>query len=151
MPSATPPSPTARTQRLLHASPAQVFAAIRDPQCLARWWGPAGFSNQFQAFDFREGGRWEFVMRGPDGTEYPNACEFRVIAPDRQVVIDHVVAPRFTLTLTLTAQGPQATQTLLDWQQTFENAEMAERLRPIVEPANEQNLDRLEAVLLPAP
>ncbi len=140
-------SPTAHTQRLLNAAPAAVFDAIRDPQRLARWWGPAGFSNRFESFDFRVGGRWVFVMRGPDGTEYPNTCEFEAIETDRQVVIAHVVAPLFTLTLTLDAQGPQGTQTLIDWKQTFESAEMAQRLRAIVEPANEQNLDRLEAVL----
>ena len=46
--------------------------------------------------------------------------------------------------MTLTDLGDK---TGLAWVQEFENAEVAERMRPICEPANEQNLDRLEAIL----
>jgi uncharacterized protein YndB with AHSA1/START domain len=52
--------------------PQAVFAAIRDPDRLARWWGPNGFRNQFKVFEFRTGGRWVFDMIGPDGTRYAN-------------------------------------------------------------------------------
>lgn len=58
------------TRRLLAASTAAVFAAIQDPQRLARWWGPDGFTNQIDIFEFRPGGRWVFTMVGPDGTAY---------------------------------------------------------------------------------
>jgi hypothetical protein len=48
------------------------------------------------------------------------------------------------LTVTLTARGEH---THLAWNQEFESPEVAEQLRPICEPANEQNLDRLQALL----
>jgi len=138
------PDAALRTGRLLSASPRQVFAAFEQADQLDRWWGPSGFTNSFERFEFRPGGRWVFVMHGPDGADYPNECVFRVVEPDTRIVIEHVVAPWFTLTVTLTARGEQ---TLLGWVQAFESPEAASTLRPVCEPANEQNLDRLQALL----
>jgi uncharacterized protein YndB with AHSA1/START domain len=132
------------TSRQLAAAPATVFAAIKDAECLARWWGPSGFSNRFEVFEFKAGGKWVFSMIGPDGTVYPNESQFTHIEPDRQVVIQHVCPPHFQLTITL---EPSATGTLLRWDQAFADASVAQAVKHIVEPANEQNLDRLSAEL----
>jgi hypothetical protein len=59
-------------------------------------------------------------------------------------VIEHASPPRFTLTAALSARGDA---THMAWAQAFETAELAERLRPVCEPANEQDLDRLQALL----
>lgn len=136
---------TFATERLIAATPAAIFAAIQDPTRLARWWGPDGFSNQFEIFEFREGGSWIFTMHGPDGTVYPNQSQFRRIVPDQQVVIRHLSQPHFQLTITL---QPHAQGTLLQWQQVFDDDNVAKAVRHIVEPANEQNLDRLTAEVL---
>lgn len=135
---------TFRTSRTFHASPKDVFAALQDPQRLARWWGPSGFTNVFDVFDFRPGGAWVFTMIGPDGTRYANESVFKAIEPYQRVVIEHVCPPRFALTITLT---PIDSGTRLVWEQAFEDAALAESVRHIVEPANEQNLDRLSAEL----
>lgn len=139
------PAATLATQRVLHARPAQVFAAFQQPELLAQWWGPAGFTNTFEQFDFVPGGRWVFVMHGPDGKNHHNENIFRAIEPGALVVIEHVLAPLFTLTVRLAPHGSHDTH--LTWEQAFESAEMADKLRDFVTPANEQNLDRLEAVL----
>jgi uncharacterized protein YndB with AHSA1/START domain len=131
---------TFSTTRQLATTPAAVFAAIQDAERIAQWWGPSGFSNRFKTFDFRVGGKWIFDMIGPDGTTYPNESVFSDITPDKQVVIDHVCQPHFQLTITL---EPSETGTLLRWDQTFADASVAQAVRHIVEPANEQNLDRL--------
>ncbi|WP_394787539.1 SRPBCC family protein [Rhodoferax sp.] len=131
-----------QTARELPASPAAVFAAIRHPERLARWWGPAGFSNTFEQFEFHPGGQWKFTMHGPNGTNYANASEFTEIVPDVKVVIRHQSEPHFTLSITL---SPSATGTLVEWVQAFDSPEVAAAVRHIVEPANEQNLDRLTA------
>ena len=47
-----------------------VFQAFSDPDHLAHWWGPRGFTNTFHAFDLRPGGVWTFVMHGPDGVRF---------------------------------------------------------------------------------
>ncbi len=138
------PNAALSTERLFSAIPRQIFAAFERPELLAQWWGPDGFTNTFEQFEFNLGGRWVFVMHGPDGSNYPNECVFREIQSDARIVIEHVVAPWFTLTVTLTARGDQ---TLLAWVQEFESPEVADKVRAICEPANEQNLDRLEALL----
>lgn len=131
---------TFRHSREIPASPKAVFAAISDPARLARWWGPDGFSNSFQTFEFRPGGRWLFTMHGPDGTDYPNQSEFLEIVPDSMLRIRHVNQPHFELCISL---EPSATGTLVSWVGVFENREFAESRRQFLEGANEQNLDRL--------
>ena len=56
--------------RVLDAPRELVFRAFSDPDLLARWWGPEGFTNTFHEFDLRPDGAWRFVMHGPDGTDY---------------------------------------------------------------------------------
>lgn len=133
---------TFHTSREIAATPDEVFAAISDPRRLARWWGPAGFTNTFNLCEFKSGGRWSFVMHGLDGTNFPNENRFVEIESARKVVVEHVSEPKFQLTIGLAAS---AVGTLVTWAQTFENPEVARRVEAIVVPANEQNLDRLTA------
>jgi uncharacterized protein YndB with AHSA1/START domain len=133
------------TSREIPATPDAIYAAISTPDRLARWWGPAGFTNTFSVCEFRVGGRWSFVMHGPDGANYPNENCFTEIEAPRKVVIQHRSEPKFFLTLGLAAS---AGGTVVTWTQVVENSEFAERVRPIVVPANEQNLDRLTAEVL---
>lgn len=136
---------TFTTSREIPATVEQVFAAIGDPARLARWWGPAGFTNTFSVFEFKPGGRWSFVMHGPNGANYPNDSVFAEITAPTKVVIQHVSEPKFRLTIGLTAS---ATSTVVAWVQAFESAEVARHVESIVVPANEQNLDRLSAEVL---
>ena len=129
-----------RTSRHFDATPEAVFAAFRDPGRLARWWGPDGFTNSFESFEFKTGGSWKFVMHGPDGANYPNLSEFAEIVPNALVRIKHISQPHFVLSVSLSASG---TGTLVTWEQDFADPAVAENIRHIVEPANEQNLDRL--------
>lgn len=133
-----------QTSRTLPYPPARVFAAFANAPLLAQWWGPAGFSNTFSRFDFCEGGKWQFVMHGPDGTDYPNQSVFRAIEPDRKIVLEHTCAPFFTLSIELC---PVESGTRLVWEQRFDDLATAQAVADIVRPANEQNLDRLHAVL----
>ena len=131
------------TTRLLPHPRERVFRAIAERDRMARWWGPAGFRNTIDIFDFREGGEWKFTMHGPDGKDYPNHSRFEKIVP-LEVVILHVNAPHFRLFMTLTEE---AGGTRMHWRQVFEDARVREQLAPICVPANEQNLDRLDAEL----
>jgi uncharacterized protein YndB with AHSA1/START domain len=54
--------------------PPNLFSAAA-----AQWWGPEGFANTFAQFEFKPGGRWVFVMHGPNGANYPNESVFREI------------------------------------------------------------------------
>ena len=136
---------TFNTSREIPVSVEQVFAAISDPERLARWWGPAGFTNTFQVCEFKTGGRWSFIMHGPDGKNYPNENVFAEIETPTKVVVQHISDPKFRLTISL---APSAAGTLLSWSQAFENPAVASAVEHIVVPSNEQNLDRLTAEVL---
>lgn len=130
--------------RIVPAPRDSILEAIRDPEQLRRWWGPNGFTNTFQKFDFRPGGEWVYTMHGPDGTDYHNESRFVEINPDR-VVLEHLrPMHRFLLTITLDDRGEQ---TRVHWRMRFDSAEECTKVRPWVEPANEQNLDRLTNLL----
>ena len=90
---------------LIPAAPSAVYAAFTAPERLARWWGPEGFRNTFTLCDFRPGGAWRFTMHGPDGKDYPNESQFVEVVPNARVVIRHVNAPHFVLTVELRAEG----------------------------------------------
>ncbi len=132
------------TTRRIPASRARVWTAFTDPEMLATWWGPDGFTNTFQVCELRTGGAWRFTMHGPDGKAYANECHFVELLAQERWVIDHTCPPRFRLTATLSDRGGQ---TEVHWSQTFATAEDCAKLRAICVPANEQNLQRLAAAV----
>lgn len=129
-------------QRLIAASPSAVFAAMRDPARVARWWGPAGFTNTMHRFEFEPGGKWLLTMHAPDGKQYPNESRFTRIEADRLVEIEHLSGHHFFLTLELV---PADGGTEVRWRQTFDTAAHYAEIAEFVASANEQNLDRLAA------
>jgi len=136
---------TFSTSREIPAAPEQVFAAFSDAERLARWWGPAGFTNTFKVFEFRNGGNWLFTMHGPESGHYQNESIFEEIENPGRIVIQHLSEPKYRLEITLT---PSAVGTVVSWEQTFNNADVARRVEHIVVPANEQNLDKLSNEVL---
>jgi uncharacterized protein YndB with AHSA1/START domain len=74
--------------RILKAPRALVFRLWTEPQHVARWWGPRGFTNPVCELDVRPGGQIRIDMKGPDGTVYPMTGEYReVTAPSRLVFL----------------------------------------------------------------
>jgi len=131
---------TFRHSREIAARPEAVFEAFRNPERLARWWGPDGFTNTFHTFEFRNGGSWQFTMHGADGTDYPNQSEFLEIVSNARLRIKHLNLPHFELAISL---EPSAAGTLVSWVGVFEDREFADKARQFLESANEQNLNRL--------
>ncbi|MDO8777510.1 MAG: SRPBCC family protein [Burkholderiaceae bacterium] len=129
-------------RRTLAATPSEVFAAMSDPHRVARWWGPAGFTNTIHAFEFKPGGRWLLTMHGPDGKDYPNESRFIRVVADHMVEIEHLNGHHFFLTIEL---EPTDGGTEVKWVQTFDTAEHYQRIAEFVASANEQNLERLAA------
>jgi uncharacterized protein YndB with AHSA1/START domain len=132
------------TARVVNARRELVFRAFSDPDHLARWWGPKGFTNTFHEFDLRPGGTWRFVMHGPDGASYQNKSMFVEVVKPERIVLQHVSGPQFRLTIALTEQ---AGKTKITWRMLFESAAECDRVKKFAVEANEQNLDRLEAEL----
>src|SRR5262249_42889388 len=86
-----------------------VFVAFTDPRHLRHWWGSHGFTTTTRSFEFRPGGVWDFLMHGPDGTDYPNRIEWREIVPPERFVYLHGESDHdpqaFVSTVTLVERG----------------------------------------------
>ena len=59
-------------ERLFHAPRELVFRVFTEPNHVAQWWGPTGFTITTHEMDVRVGGVWRFTMHGPAGVDYPN-------------------------------------------------------------------------------
>lgn len=132
------------TYRTLPYSTQAIYDAFASAAVLASWWGPDGFTNSFEIFDFKVGGNWVFTMHGPDGNTYPNKSIFTALVPAERIVIRHDCPPFFTLTVQLSSV---AAGTDLTWEQAFDDVETAQAVKARVGTANEQNLDRLTRAL----
>ena len=75
--------------RVISASRELVFEAFTQVRHLSRWWGPEGFSTTTRSFEFRVGGEWDFVMHGPDGTDYQEWITWREIVPPARIALLH--------------------------------------------------------------
>jgi uncharacterized protein YndB with AHSA1/START domain len=76
--------------RTFDAPRALVWKAWTDPQQIAQWWGPHGFTNPLCEWDARPGGKILVHMHGPKGSPFdfdmPMKGTFhKVIAPERLV------------------------------------------------------------------
>lgn len=133
------------SQRLNNAPRDKVFRAFSDPTLLATWWGPNGFTNTIHEFDLRPGGKWRLTMHGPNGADYENESVFREVMAAERIVFTHLEpVHRFEMAMSFEERG---SQTALTWRMRFESAEECAKVRPFIEAANEQNLDRLAECL----
>jgi uncharacterized protein YndB with AHSA1/START domain len=80
------PLPELVLTRVFDAPRALVFRAWTEPEHLARWFGPHGFTIPECEVELRAGGRLRLVMRGPDGADYPMTGEFREVVPPERLV-----------------------------------------------------------------
>lgn len=134
------------SHRVIPAKREQIFAAFSDPKILAQWWGPKGFTNEFREFDFRPGGFWRFIMRGPDGQEFPNESKFIELAAPERIIFEHLHTMHwFRMTVHLLDHPDGGTE--VTWRMRFASAEEVTPIRAYISEANQQNFDRLEAVL----
>jgi uncharacterized protein YndB with AHSA1/START domain len=58
--------------RIIDAPAEKVFRAWTEPELLKQWFAPLPWTTPTVETDVRVGGSSLFVMRGPDGTEFPN-------------------------------------------------------------------------------
>src|SRR5258707_3197924 len=80
--------------RVISAPRELVFEAFTEVRHLSQWWGPEGFTTTTRAFEFRVGGEWDFVMHGPDGTDFQEWISWTQIAPAEPIPLLHREASR---------------------------------------------------------
>lgn len=90
-----------------------VWKAWTTPEHLRHWFAPKPWSVSSCDLDLRPGGAFNFVMRSPDGQEYPNTgCYLEVTPFERLIFTDTLQAgyrpsaePFFTAVLQLARNG----------------------------------------------
>ena len=133
------------SSRVVNAPIEIVFQAWTDPHHLARWWGPAGFTNTFKEFDLRPGGKWSFTMHGPEKGNYPNECVFIKIEKPNLIAWYRLSKPIFQVVASF--EEVDAAKTKLTFKMLFETAAECNKLKKFVPEKNEENFDKLEAEL----
>ena len=72
-------------ERVLKATPAEVFEAWTDPETLVSWWGPEGVTTPEYTMDVRPGGVWRTHMVAPDGGHIVSGVYREIVPPSRLV------------------------------------------------------------------
>ncbi|HLI11758.1 MAG TPA: SRPBCC family protein [Alphaproteobacteria bacterium] len=79
--------------RLIDAPREKLFRAWTEPALLKQWFAPLPWTTPVVEIDLRPGGANLFVMRGPDGKEFPNRGVYlEVVENERLVFTDAYVA-----------------------------------------------------------
>jgi uncharacterized protein YndB with AHSA1/START domain len=117
---------TLQLDRTLPAAPSRAFEAFTDPDQLAQWWGPEGFSIPRVRFEPRAGDSYRIEMQPPEGDAFGLTGEFRAVDPPHRLAftfrweepdpddVENVVELAFRdageATELSVAQGPFATE-----------------------------------------
>ncbi len=114
-----------RLTRTLDAPVELVWEVLTHPGHIAKWWGPDGFETTVHEMDVTPGGKWNLVMHGPDGTDFPNEIIYREVVKNKKLVLEYQTTPKHVTTVELEAQDDK---TLMKWHMTFESKEQLEQL-----------------------
>ncbi|PWT77662.1 MAG: polyketide cyclase [Bacteroidetes bacterium] len=106
--------------RLLDAPIKLVWKVWTNPDHLALWWGPDGFTNTIKKMDLKPGGEWNLIMHGPDGTDYNIRCVFREIVPEKKITYEQFTNFKCIATIRFESRGDK---TFIHWHMLFESKE----------------------------
>jgi uncharacterized protein YndB with AHSA1/START domain len=84
---------TLEITRLLPAAAPIVFGACSDPNQLAKWWGPKGFTIPSLEFDPRVGASYRIEMQPPEGESFHLTGEFIDVDPPTRLTFTFVWDP----------------------------------------------------------
>jgi uncharacterized protein YndB with AHSA1/START domain len=133
------------TLREIDTSIEKAFRAWTDPQYIAQWWGPKGFTNTFHEHDLRPGGKWTFIMHGPDKRDYLNECVFIKIDKPNFVSWNHLSKPVFQVQTSFEEITKERTK--VTFRMIFDSVDECNTLRAFIIEKNEENFDKLEKVM----
>ncbi len=72
---------TVRVTREFAADKNKVWSAWTEKEILDQWWAPNPWKADTKSMDFREGGKWIYAMRGPEGEEHWSLAQYISIQP----------------------------------------------------------------------
>lgn len=125
-----------RITRVYDAPVRAVWDAWTEPEQVAKWWGPRGFTLTSHKKDLRPGGSWHYTMHGPDGVDYPNVTHYYEVEPYRRLVYDHGATfdrpPLFRVTVTFSETDGRTTMEMVS---TLPTPEAAADMRRFIKKA----------------
>jgi uncharacterized protein YndB with AHSA1/START domain len=135
--------------RIYDAPVHTVWDAWTDPEQVAQWWGPRGFTLTTHGKDLRPGGSWDYTMHGPDGVDYPNKTRYLEVEQHAKLVYDHGGnddrPPLFRVTVLFTDVDGK---TRMDMSMALPTPEAAEETRKFIKKAGgDSTWDRLAEYL----
>ncbi len=138
--------------RTIDAPRELVYKVWTDPQHVAQWWGPNGFTNTIIEMDVRPGGTWLYTMHAPDGTDFPNKIVYSEVVKAERLVYVHSDGSendpkQFDVTITFEAEGNKTKLTMRSLFGSAETLKMLIENFGVAEGGN-QTLNRLEAHLV---
>jgi uncharacterized protein YndB with AHSA1/START domain len=134
-------------ERVLPAPRELVFRMHTEPDVLARWWGPKGFTAPSIEVDLRVGGSYRIAMQPPEGDRFFLAGEFREVDPGTRLVYTFRWEPpdpddRETIVVVSLRDHGDSTALTID-QQPF----ATDARRALHEQGWNESLDRLEELI----
>jgi uncharacterized protein YndB with AHSA1/START domain len=108
--------PVIEISRVYDAPRELVWECFTDAKHLQHWWGPNGFSITNHSIDVRDGGRWDFVMHGPDGRDWDSIITYTEVKKPERLVYQHGEPgepPLFVSTVTFAREGARRTRVTL--------------------------------------
>jgi uncharacterized protein YndB with AHSA1/START domain len=107
--------------RLIDAPPEKLFNAWTDADLLKQWFAPLPWTTPHAELDVRPGGSTLVVMRGPDGSEFPNRGVYLEVVKNRRIVFTDAFSaawepsakPFMTVILTFEDEGGKTRYTAL--------------------------------------
>ncbi len=125
-----------RIIRIYDAPVDAVWDAWTDPEQVAQWWGPRGFTLTTHSKDLRPGGSWHYTMHGPDGVDYVNTAQYFEVEECAKLVYDHGGhadrPPLFRVTVLFSAVNGK---TKMDMTMTLPTPEAAEEISKFIKQA----------------
>lgn len=123
--------------RIYDAAVKTVWDAWTDPEQVAQWWGPRGFTLTTHSKDLRDGGSWKYTMHGPDGVDYPNTTKYITVEKHSKLVYDHGgnedQEPLFRVTVLFSEVDGK---TKMDMTMTLPTPEAADETQKFIKEAN---------------
>ncbi|HEV7228350.1 SRPBCC family protein [Brevundimonas sp.] len=82
-------------ERTIDAPPEKVFRAYTDPAILSQWFAPKPWSISDMVLEPHPGGRFNFVMHGPEGERFPNSGIYLEIVENRRIISTDALTPNW--------------------------------------------------------
>lgn len=125
---------TVHVTREFAADKSSVWQAWTTPELLDQWWAPKPYKTNTHSMDFRPGGKWEYVMNGPEGEAHKCCALYHEIDSENRFVGDDAFCldnweintefPQTHWQVDFKAQGDKTVVNILLTYASLENLEM---------------------------